>query len=94
MPQFCQTNKAAALQQLLFSVNSTVENHDDDGEVDLNDADIEVRQDNMLAVKPAENTTSSSMSVHGARSCKPGQRGRSIRNMPNFMKKTVSSQLK
>lgn len=50
MPQYCQTNKAAALQQILFSVNNAVEHQyveDDEGVVDLNDAEIEVRPENM-----------------------------------------------
>ena len=57
-------------------------NQEDEGEVDLNEADIEVRPEKMPTRH--ENTTSSSISV------KQGKGGR----IPNFMKKTVSSHLK
>jgi len=85
MPQYCQTNKAAALQQLLFSVNNAVE-HEDEGVVDLNDAEIEVRPENMQIRQ--ENTTSSSVSLNRP----SGKRGRNYQ--PRFMQKTLSSQAK
>lgn len=92
MPQYCYTNKAAALQQLLFTVNNTVENNEEEGEVDLNEADIEVMPDKIPTRQ--ENTTSSSVSLTNNTRSKPsGHRGRS-NHVPNFMKKTVSSTAK
>ena len=60
--------------------------------MDLNEADIEVRPDKIPTRQ--ENTTSSSISLTNNTRSKPsGHRGRST-HVPNFMKKTVSSQAK